>query len=298
MTPTLPGPTAKEIVRQSRSNLAFALACLPRRRREDMYVFYAFCRVVDDIADDEGWTVEERSRALDRWRAVVKGEVPAAEMTGIEAEVAELRDRLDIPREELLEIIRGVEMDLAPRRFETWEELKLYCYRVASCVGLVSIRVFGCTHPQSREYALNLGYALQITNILRDIRDDWENGRRVYLPRQEMAEAGYTEEDLAAGRWNEAFLKLASLQVRRAREYYRAAKELRTRQDRRPLLAAEAMRLIYSETLDLLEADGCRVFEKHYRLSTARKLALLTTAWMRGVFGFGGLEEKKASVPA
>lgn len=283
MTTTPSGQSAREIVKRSRSNLAFALACLPKRRRRDMYVFYAFCRVVDDIADDPGWTTPQRMEALDRWRAVVRGE--ATDREPFEEDLLELRHRYDIPEKEMLEIIDGVAMDIEPRQYQSWEELKVYCYRVAGCVGLVSVRIFGCRDPKSREYAVHLGYALQITNILRDIRADWENGQRIYLPQEEMEAAGYSVADLAALRHNEAFVLLMRQQVARARDHYHLARTCLVPVDRRPLLAAEAMRRIYSETLDLLEEDGYHVFDQRYRLSNLRKARLVASAWTKGLFG-------------
>ena len=206
-------------------------------------------------------------------------------MEPFENDLLELRDRYQIPPKELLEIIDGVAMDIEPRRYGTWEELKLYCYRVAGCVGLVSIRIFGCKDAKSRDYAVNLGYALQITNILRDIRADWENGQRIYLPQDEMAAAGYSVADLAEMQHNDAFELLMRQQVSRARDFYHLARAALVKRDRRPLLAAEAMRRIYSETLDLLEEDGYHVFDQRYRLSNLRKARLVAGAWTKGVFG-------------
>jgi phytoene synthase len=283
MSSTPSGQSASEIVKRSRSNLAFALACLPKRRRQDMYVFYAFCRVVDDIADDPGWTTPERLHALDHWRAVVRGE--ASDGGPFERDLLQLRHRYHIPAEDMLAIIDGVAMDIEPRRYQNWDDLKLYCYRVASCVGLVSVRIFGCSDERSKDYAINLGYALQITNILRDIRADWENGQRLYLPLDDLAAAGYSPDDLASLTYNEAFVRLMRQEVARARSYYLLARAALVKRDRRPLLAAEAMRRIYSETLDLLEADGYRVFDQRYRLSSLRKARLVASAWTKGLFG-------------
>ncbi|HWB06965.1 MAG TPA: phytoene/squalene synthase family protein [Verrucomicrobiales bacterium] len=279
---------AGEIVRQSRSNLAFALASLPKQRREDMHVYYAFCRIVDDIADDEGMPVEKRHEGLQRWRDVVHGK--AQSLTPLEQAVTGVQEHHAVPVEEMEGVIDGVTMDLEPRRYATWEMLRVYCYRVACCVGLVSTRIFGCRSPKSRDYAVNLGYALQITNILRDIHGDWENGHRVYLPQDEMAAAGYTEDDIAHGRVNDAFLRLMEQQIARARHYYQAAVEAHTEEDRIPLLASETMRRIYSETLDLLEKDGCRVYDQRYRLPKWRKAQLVAGAWFRGMQAryFGG----------
>lgn len=273
---------AAAIVRRSRSNLAFALACLPKQRRHDMYVFYAFCRVVDDLADDEGIPLEQRRTGLARWSDVIHGR--GGPLNELESAVAAVQQRHAVPAEEMEGIIAGVSMDLEPRRYANWEELALYCHRVAGCVGLASTRIFGCRAPQSRDYALALGHALQITNILRDIHGDFENGRRIYLPQDEMAAAGYTEADLAAGRVNDAFLRLMAQQIARARDYYQAAQAALTEQDRLPLLASESMRRIYSETLDLLEKDGCRVFDQRYSLPKWRKAQIVSGAWLRGMW--------------
>jgi phytoene synthase len=272
---------ATAIVRRSRSNLAFALACLPRQRRHDMYVFYAFCRVVDDLADDTGIPLDERRTGLARWSEVIHGR--AGQLNELEAAVTAVQERHQIPAGEMEEIIAGVRMDLEPRRYANWEELRLYCHRVAGCVGLVSTRIFGCQAPESRDYALALGNALQITNILRDIHGDWENGQRIYLPQDEMAATGCNEADIAQGRVTEPFLRLMARQITRARGYYAAAAALVTEKDRIPLLASEAMRRIYSETLDLLEKDGCRVFDQRYSLPKWRKAQIVAGAWIRGV---------------
>lgn len=272
---------ASEIVRKSRSNLAFALACLPKERRRDMYVFYAFCRVVDDIADDEGIPVPAREAALARWRDVLHS--TAENLTPLENAVRAIQQRYQVPVQEMESIIDGVSMDLTPRRYANWPELEQYCYRVAGCVGLVSTRIFGCQSPQSRDYAVSLGHALQITNILRDIQADWENGARVYMPQDELAAAGYSEDDIARGKMNDAFARLMARQIARARHYYAAAEAAWSRVDRIPLLASETMRRIYSETLDLLEKDGCRVYDQRYSLPKWRKAALVASAWFNGL---------------
>lgn len=273
--------TPDQIVKKSRSNLAFALSCLPRARREAMIIFYAFCRVVDDLADEPGFTLEERQAGLDRWKDVVRGR--AAGLTSFETQVQGMMQAHGVPAEEMLEIIAGMEMDFEPRRFATWEELRQYCYRVACCVGLASIRIFGCTAPQSRDYALHLGYALQITNILRDIRGDWENGQRLYLPLDILARHGVSEQDIAAGQATPhvvaAVMEIAGM----ARGQYALAGQNLTRQDRLPLLAAEAMRRIYSETLAQIQGErAAGIFSRRYRLSTFRKGLILLGAILRG----------------
>ena len=189
-------PSAEEITRASKSNLALAFVALPAQCRRDMNVFYAFCRLVDDLADEPEPPLEERRAALARWRQSlsqpVEGESPLA------PRVRELIARYRLNAELFSEIIAGCEMDLNGARYETWDDLRVYCYRVASAVGLVSIEIFGYTKPEAREYAVKLGLALQITNILRDVAEDYERAGRIYLPRAEMQSFCYSEADLAA----------------------------------------------------------------------------------------------------
>jgi len=267
-----PTETARDIVRRSGSNLAFALAVLPRDRRRDMGVFYAFCRVVDDLADDPGLGDDERRVGLARWRALVRGEVDDPR-SGIESEFAELRARCALDPAELEAVLDGVEMDLEPLRFETAEHLKRYCYRVASAVGLVSIRIFGCEDPGARVYAEQLGYALQWTNILRDVGEDAREGR-LFLPLEDLRRFGLEESDLLGGAPDLAcFQRLMKHEAAVARDFYAAATAALPARDRRALRSAELMRRIYSGILERMETDGFRVFEKRYRLTKARMAA-------------------------
>ncbi len=263
--------TSTEIVRRSGSNLAFALAVLPRHKREDMGIFYAFCRVIDDLADDPDLPMDERRSGLARWRKLVRGEIsnPAV---GIESEWVALLQRYDFQLSEVEAIVDGVEMDLEPLHFETAEELKHYCYRVASAVGLVSIEIFGYTDPRSRDYAEQLGYALQWTNILRDVGEDAGEGK-VFLPCEDLKRFGLTKEDLLGGNPDPAcFGRLMKHETLVARNYYAAAREALPEEDRKSMRSAELMRRIYSGILDEMEEGGYRVFEKRYRLSKPRMI--------------------------
>ena len=277
-----PPVEAREITRASKSNLALAFVALPPDRREDITVFYAWCRVIDDIADDPGRSVAERQAALELWkqalRAPAGGEAPLA--GSVRAIIGKHRLALD----HFLEIIAGVEMDLRGASYATWEELRLYCYRVASAVGLVSIEIFGCREAASRDYAISLGLALQLTNILRDVGEDWRNGGRVYLPREDLSRFGYTTDDLAAGHRNEAFLALMHFEAARARAFYAEAIAARPPGDRRALVAAEIMREIYVRILERMERGGFRVFDRRYRLNRLEKLAVVVTGIVRAKF--------------
>jgi len=277
-----PAADARAITRASKSNLALAFISLPRERRDDITVFYAWCRVIDDIADDPGQAVDQRCAALDLWKQAVRA--PVSGESTLAAPVRALVAKYHLPPGRFDEIIAGVEMDLKGTRYETWEDLRVYCHRVASVVGLVSIEIFGCREPGAPEYAGQLGLALQLTNILRDVGEDFANGGRVYLPREDLVRFNYTVEDLAARRHNEAFLALMRFEAGRARGFYAAAAKALPPPDRRALVAAEIMHSIYRRLLDRMERDGFHVFDQRYRLGRLRKLGLITRAVLRARF--------------
>lgn len=272
---TTPSATAEAITRSSKSNLALAFVALPPERRRDITTFYAFCRVIDDIADEPGQPQPEKERQLADWKRALgepfEGEPPLA------AEVRSLIQKYCLRKELLLELIRGCEMDLSPVRFQTYEDLRLYCYRVASVVGLVSIEIFGYTHPGTQRYAVELGYALQLTNILRDVAKDLENEGRIYLPLEDLARFGITPECLALHHGGPRFRELMEFESERAEALYaRAIAELPP-EDRRSMAAAEMMRRIYHRLLRKMQRDGFRVFKKQYRLSKLEKLAIMAS---------------------
>ena len=264
---------AQQITKASRSNLALAFIALPRQRREDISTFYAFCRVVDDIVDDPGQPRAERQTALDLWKAAVGSPQPA-EPT-LAAPVREIIARYSLAVEHFHEIIAGMEMDLDGARYGTWEGLRQYCHRVASVVGLVSIGIFGARDARAKDYALNLGLALQLTNILRDVGGDFANEGRIYLPEEELARFGVSREDLAAGRRTEGFLALMDFQAERARAFYQAAESCIPAGDRKALIAAEIMRAVYSRLLEKMAKDQWRVFDRRYSLRKLTKLWLV-----------------------
>lgn len=265
---------ASEITRKAKSNLAFALNILPRERRDDMVVFYAFCRTMDDLADDAGVPDDQRARSLDAWKNGLLHGFHAPDE--FQQEVVALRDRRQIPTDLLVAIIDGCRMDLQPQRFQTWDELSGYIWKVACAVGLVSIRIFGCVDPASERYAVALGHALQLTNILRDIAEDLTNGRRIYLPMADLARFQYTEQDLINRVRDDRFLALMASEAARAEDYYREAEAALPAADRAALLPARIMGEIYHLLLVKMRDDHFHVFERRYRVSKARKLAILS----------------------
>ena len=187
-----------------------------------------------------------------------------------------LRDRQGIPNELLVAIIDGCRMDLQPQRFETWTDLDAYIWKVAGAVGLVSTRIFGCQDPGSERYAVALAQALQLTNILRDIEEDLANGQRIYLPLEDLARFHYSEQDLSARVRDERFLGLMAYEAARAEGFFREAAEALPVMDRRALLPARIMGGVYQHLLEKMCNDHFQVFEKRYRVSKPRKLAIFS----------------------
>jgi len=293
------GRLAARLTRKSRSNFYYAFLTLPRRRRDALYAVYAFCRTVDDIADlgdERGVDRAAQRTELERWRRDVARcyEPGGRPEHPIAAGLARAVSEFAIPREALLAIIDGVEMDLDQVRYETAEDLYPYCYRVASAVGLCCIEIFGYTDPRAREYAVNLGTALQLTNIMRDVGADARAGR-VYVPQEDLRKFGVTTEDLRAGRYSDEFVSLMRHQAARARQFYRAARDAFPTTDARSLVAAEIMGRIYRALLDEIEARGFRVFEERVTVPTGRKLAIALRCWASARFGHGGPRRERAA---
>lgn len=239
-----------------------------------MVVFYAFCRTMDDIADDPSADLPVRAAALRVWQGGLEHGFDQPD--AFAKEVLEMRDRNHVPNDLLLAIIAGCEMDLKPQRFGSWEELSQYTWKVASAVGLVSVRLFGCQDPAADRYAVALGHALQLTNILRDIGEDLANGVRIYLPLSDMARFQYTERDLVGRVHDGRFLALMEYEASRAEVFFKEAEEYLPAMDREKLVPARIMAEIYFTLLQKMKSDGFRVFTKRYSISKARKLAILS----------------------
>ncbi|PYJ36125.1 MAG: squalene synthase HpnD [Verrucomicrobia bacterium] len=269
---------ATTITRQSKSNLALAFISLGRERKRDITVFYAFCRVIDDIADSAEFTPEEKRMRLAKWRQMLRTDAPGEPL--LAQDVRRLIDKYSLPIGMFEEIIAGVEMDLSIRRYATFEELRVYCYRVACAVGLVSIEIFGYHNPGCKQYAIELGLALQMTNIIRDVGKDLEDGR-IYLPLEDLTRFNYSEPELQSRQYNEGFLHLMEFEAARAREFFARAAATLPPEDRRAMTPAEIMASIYRGLLRKIELDKFRVFEKEYRLSNLEKAGRIATQLLK-----------------
>src|SRR5215831_369113 len=278
-----PTQFVSKLTRKSRSNFFYAFLFLPRRQREAMYAVYAFCRIVDD-AVDIGDDRDEQRRALAAWRGQIARVYGGAPDHPAARRLQEAIRHFPIPRAVLEDIVAGVEMDLDHTRYETFDDLYPYCYRVASAVGLACIEIFGYRDVRARQYAVDLGVALQLTNIMRDVEPDARAGR-VYLPQEDLRRFGVTGEDLAAGHYGPAFVRLMEHQAARAHAYYERAWAALPRADVHTLFAAEIMGRTYFALLRLIEHRQFRVFGERVSVPTSRKLVIALRSWIRSRWG-------------
>ena len=272
--------SASEITRKAKSNLAFALKILPKDKREDTVTFYAFCRSVDDLADDAGIPKPERREGLARWEEGIRDGFPEDDSFG--KEVREMMERRGIPQEWMLEIIAGCRMDLEVQRFQGWDELTSYNRKVAGAVGLVCTRLFGCVHEDSDKYAIALGNALQLTNILRDVGEDLLNGGRIYLPINDLIRFQYSERDLIGKVYDGRFLAVMQYESERAEHLFGEAEKLIPEIDRTALVPARIMAETYHCLLAKMRKGKFRVFDRRYSVSKAKKLAILSKYLLAG----------------
>ena len=277
---------SQTITQKSASNLALAFVMLPKARRDAMSVLYAFCREVDDVADEEQVPTEKRREQLGAWREDVRRATDGgAPQFAVNRELQPVAKQFHLPFSLFDELIQGCEMDLEKKRYDNYEELELYCYRVASVVGLLSIEIFGYRNPKSRDYAIYLGKALQLTNILRDVRTDAERGR-IYLPQSELARFKVTEREILNFEYSDRFRALAESVAGRAKHFYQLAIATLPPEDRRSMVAAELMGSVYWRLLRKLERQQFNVFgPKPTRLNKAQKLLLIFRSWCRFVVG-------------
>jgi phytoene synthase len=277
---------SRAITKKSASNLALAFILLPREKRDAMSALYAFCREVDDVADEDSVPTETRRVQLAEWRADIRRACEKqSPQFPVNRELQPVIQQFRLPFEFFDELIKGCEMDLETKRYENFEQLELYCYRVASAVGLLSIEIFGYQNPACRDYAIYLGKALQLTNILRDVKNDAAR-ERIYLPRTELAKFGVTEDDILNSRYSENYFRLATAIDNRARHFYQLALKTLPPEDRKAMVSAELMGSVYWQLLLKLERGKFNVFgPQPLKLSKPRKLALIFQSWLRFMLG-------------
>jgi 15-cis-phytoene synthase len=273
------------LTRRAHSNFYWGFRLLPQERRRALSAVYAFCRAADDIADEPGFA-RDPATLLGRWREELEAVYAGHPQHPIGVALADTVERFHLPRDHFEAVIAGVEMDLTRDRYATWEEdLALYCYGVAGAVGLIAIEIFGYQNRSARQYALNLGFAFQLTNILRDVAEDSQRGR-IYLPQEDLQRFDCPEQDVLAGHCSEAFREVMAFECARAGEFYGRARFLLAEEDRQSLAPAEAMRLIYEQVLRRVMFRRYDVFGPKVRLTRPEKAGLAVAAWVRPHLSF------------
>jgi phytoene synthase len=274
-----------------KTSFYYSFLVLPADQRRAIVAVWDFCRAVDDAVDEEApagavapsgatFTLPTGREAVAFWRdelaRTFDGRTPSTPQA---VRLQPFVKPFDLPREAFEDVIDGVAMDLDTTRYETFTDLLEYCLRVASAVGLICIRIFGCRDDAAREYALNLGVALQLTNILRDVKGDLDRGR-VYIPLEDLRAHGVTIDDLAAGLVTGPVRELVAFECRRAREFYARARAALPPADRKKLVAAEIMRAVYFETLQRIERGGYDVFTTRARVPRPMQALIALRQWL------------------
>lgn len=264
------------------SNFYFSFLALPQPKREAIETIYAFCRTTDDIVD-EGGDEEEKHHRLLTWTDELKRSLYGVSSYSLLNRLATIITRFRIPVEHFYELIKGMEMDLTQKRYETFEELRQYCYRAGSTVGLICAEVFGYTNEKTRQYAINLGIALQLTNILRDVKSDARRGR-IYIPLEDLRRFDYSEEDVLRNVYDHRFVELMKFECERAHQYYKTAKACLAEEDKPLFTAARTMGNIYYLLLRRIERNHYNVYAKRVRLSSAIKFLVAVVLRLRNKF--------------
>jgi phytoene synthase len=287
LTASRAGQLCRALTKASRSNFTYAFLFLPPDKREALYAIYAFCRVTDDLVDEDRAPEDPAPSVLERlaaWRAEFDTSLRGEGTHPVTQRLAEAIRAFRIPPRYFTELLDGVEMDLRQSRYATFAELEQYCHRVAGVVGLMCVEVFGYSRPATRQYADRLGTAFQLTNILRDLGADCARNR-VYLPQEDLTRFGCPESDLFERRLSPAYRALMRFEVDRARCFYAAAAAALPAEDRRNMLPAEIMSAIYRRILERIESRGYDVFSRRVRLSRPHRLALAVSCWARHRLG-------------
>ena len=270
------------------TSFSYSFLVLPDEQRRAIGVVWDFCRAVDDAADEAvNKTTAEAQVA--NWRAEV-GRLfgPDLPITPQAQRLKPYVSTFQLTRASFDDLIDGVEMDLRRSRYDTFDELVGYCRRVASAVGMICIEIFGCRDSRSREYAFDLGLALQLTNIIRDVRVDLERDR-IYLPREDLTRFGVTEDALRAGRVTGEIRRLLAHECQRARQLFNAAAQAMPHHEARKLVAAEIMGGIYFEILERIERRGYDVFSEVIRVPKFVRARIALTIWARSQLSAIGL---------
>lgn len=271
---------AKEIAKKSKSSFYYAFNLLPEEKRNAMNTVYAFCRETDDIIDNKSEPDDIKYEKLRRWRIELEKSIKGYSSYNLLNRLGKTISRFNIPLEPFFELLKGMEMDLQKKRYSTFDDLQIYCYRVASTVGLMCIEIFGYKHKSAKDFAVNLGVALQLTNILRDVKKDSETGR-IYLPQDELKLFNYSDEDIFQQKYNENFIELMSFQAQRAEKFFQKATESLNLDDKASMFAARAMQHIYHKMLEKIIDAKYNIYSKNIKVSKIEKVGISVGVWAK-----------------
>lgn len=275
--------TAQQIAKKSKSSFYYAFNLLPAEKRDAMNTVYAFCRKTDDIIDEGTDPAHIKYEKLRKWRIEFEKAFSGHSNYPLLNKLGKTISNFNIPLDPFFELIKGMEMDLQRNRYKSFEDLQLYCYRVASTVGLMCIEIFGYKNPSTKDFAINLGIALQLTNILRDISKDAETGR-IYLPIEDITKFNYSEKEILNKVYNDNFRDMMVYEVGRAKHYFETATANLDLDDKKTMFAARAMQHIYYKMLDKIVDAEYDVYNNNIRVSTIEKAGISLGVWAKYSF--------------
>jgi phytoene synthase len=272
--------SAKEISRKSKSSFYYAFNLLPEDKRDAMNTVYAFCRKTDDIVDENRDSADLKYEKLRKWRIEFEKSFSGHSEFALLNKLGTTISKFNIPLDPFFELIKGMEMDLQKDRYKSFDDLQLYCYRVASTVGLMCIEIFGYKHPSTKKFAVDLGIALQMTNILRDIGKDAKNGR-IYLPLEDLKRFNYSEQEIMSLIYNDNFKDLMIYETARAKNYFNSATANLDLDDKKTMFTARAMQHIYYKMLEKIIAADYDVYNNDIKVSKFEKVGIAVGVWAK-----------------
>jgi len=274
--------TAYNIAKQSGSSFFYAFNLLPSPKREALNAIYSFCRLSDDIVDDWSNSNNAKAQRLLKWKVEFAEALNGKSSNEYLNFVVKYILQYNIPVRYFFELLDGMQMDLHKRRYETFDELLEYCYKAASTVGLMCIEVFGYQSPSARDYAINLGYAMQLTNIIRDAYKDAEMDR-IYIPLEDINEFNVSENDFKNKTFDDRIKNLLAKQALRAKKFFELAELSLDFYDRKNMFAGEAMRKIYFRLLQKIEEYDYNVLNSNVKVTFFEKISIALKTWLKSV---------------
>lgn len=262
-----------------KSNFLYSYFFLPAEKIDAITTVYAFCRKSDDIADDEK-PVGEKLLLLNKWRDEFRKSLNGEYASDLFENLHKTIIKFNIPEKPFELLLDGMEMDIVKSKYSDFTELKDYCYKVASTVGLISIEIFGYKNEKTKLFAENLGIALQLTNIIRDVkRDIMQN--RIYIPLEDIKKFGYDEADFVNNVYDDRFIKLMDFECSRAKEFYELANKYLTKEDKGLMFSARIMQHIYFSLLRKIENLDYNVYKTKVKISRLRKFFIAYGVYLK-----------------